>query len=119
MQRIVSLSTGDEVTFRPHFTHRAQTIWSAARERGVVDREYLEGAETKVVRERPITNYGDAIEETLLYMIEKVKHGEAETEPSREWLWGLPEPDYAALAEAMGQVRKDTQESIAAGKKNR
>lgn len=119
MPKIVTLSTGEAVHFRPHFTHKAEMIYTAAREKGVIDKEYVENGEVKVVRERPVQNYADAIEETLLYMVESVKKGESVSSLSREWLENLTEPDYADLAEALVAVRRETQEAAAAGKKNR
>ncbi len=119
MQKIITLSTGEEVTFRPDFTHDAETIYCEARERGVVDKEYIENGELKIVRERPVKNYADAIRETLLYMIASVKNGESESKPNREWLGGMALPDYLDLAEALAYVRTETDERIAAGKKNR
>jgi hypothetical protein len=118
MPKLITLSTGETVTFRPHFTHDAETIYSNAREKGVVDKEYVEtdadgNRQPKIVRERPVTNYADAIRETLLYMIDTVTLGEATSKPTRAWIGGLPEPDYGELAEALVAVRRETQEAIA------
>jgi hypothetical protein len=118
MSRVVTLSTGTEVHLSERFTHGAEKAYNAARYQGVMDRETLIDGKEQFLRETPVLNLGEAVEKSLLTMIEKVKDGEAVRSPDQAWLDSLSEPDYALLAEAMLAIRKETREKAAAGKKN-
>jgi hypothetical protein len=115
----VTLSTGEQITIKDKFTHEASLILSNARNKGVVDKEYTDinekGEEVvRMVRERPVVNYDEAGHAILLYMIEKV----GDQPVTRQWLGELSEPDYELLYQAVVDIRKQSREAAAKGKKN-
>jgi hypothetical protein len=118
MSRIVTLSNNSQVFLKDRFTHGAESVYTAAREEGVMERQVVEDGKLKTYRDTPVTNFGQAIEATLLYMIEKVKDGETETSATKAWLDELDEPDYEKLAEALVDIRRTTRERIEGGKKS-
>src|SRR4051812_1131433 len=106
MSKLLTLSDGTEVHLKEKFTHKAEMAYSAARDKGTVDRETVEDGKIKAIRETPVVNYADAIEASLLVMIERVKKGDAESTPTTGWFNELEEGDYDALARAMLEIRK-------------
>ncbi len=117
VSRIVKLSTGEEVRFKEKFTHGAEMVYTQTLNKGLFERETVED-DGKIVRERPAGNVAEALEATILVMIETVKEGENERPATAAWIKGLPEPDYDELAAVMVDIRKETKQAAAKGKKN-
>lgn len=98
------------------FTHKAEMAFVAARDRGAVDKEYMESdpATDKPVfkshRETPVVNGPVAIDAALLVMIERVKKGDAEVTASQDWLDNLDETDHLSLAQSMMDIRREGRE---------
>lgn len=111
MSRMVTLSTGEAVHFQEKFTHKAEKVYYNTLHEGAVEKEYMEDG--KIVREYPVQNASEAIEATILCMIEKVKNGDQEFAASPDWIDKVSEQDYDLLATALVEVRK-----AGRGKKN-
>lgn len=114
MPKTVTLSNDEIVQFKECFTHKAEKAYYEALNKDAVEKEYLEKGET--VREYPVTNVSHAIEAAVLAMVESVKRGETQIDPTVAWLEGLSEQDYAHLVTTMTDIRREGREK---GKKNR
>jgi hypothetical protein len=116
--KLLTLSTGDEVSMRDKFTHADELVYSAGRRKGVFERRFTDD-KGKIVIERTPDNLDAAFEDTLMALIEKVNGAEGERSATREWLGSLSEPDYESLAAALVDIRQTCREAVEAGKKNR
>lgn len=125
MSNMLTLSDGSVVTFRPHYTHRADREYNAIIMDGVtfttemvkdkdgnpvIDEETGQPVEKTVPHGMKAENANKANEALIKALIQSVERDKKTVFHDAEWLDNLPEEDFKALqkfAEGMKQAVDD------------
>jgi hypothetical protein len=114
--KVVTLSSGEIVTFKPYFNHGADfEFYRFIRE------EMKKAEEAGMVKEGkgiPTFVYLAACEGTLPLLIERIVQNGQDVPYTKSWLDGLHPKDYDLLSEAFVALRDELTARDEAGKKN-
>lgn len=118
MQTVVSLSTKEKVHFLPYFSHKAERVFSHELNKGILLKED-ESGKMQVTGGIPANNISEAVEASMMYMVEKVVGTEGtENSCTQAWLDGLKTLDYQKLHDALLRIKRNSEQDKEEGKKN-
>src|SRR5437762_2688817 len=101
----ITLSTGEKVTLKAYFTHKADRVFMETYRKDVV---YERGDDGKLhTKQVPELNYGKAIEAVMLLMIESIEKAGNDVPATQAWLDDLKREDYKLLEEAVESLMND------------
>src|ERR1051326_842882 len=113
--KIVTVSDGQKVTFKPCFTHKAERAFNEEMSRDVM---FERGDDGRLVAKKvPELNFDRAAEAALLVMIHSIEKGAETLECTRDWLDNLPERDYKKLTTVLAEIKNEADTKIEEGKK--
>lgn len=116
MQALLSLPlSGYNVTFKPHYTQRAEEAYNRALTEGMVFKEGENGLQTEGIRPDALDRAAKA---ALAVLIEGVELQGKETTYTEDWLLDLPRTDYLLLTQRLAALQGKDTSAKEEGKKN-
>ena len=113
---IVTLSTGEKITFKERFTHKMQKAIFRAVNNGVSWKQNVETGEYE--KDVPAENIEFQYEAVFPLIVERIEKDGKDALYSAEWLDEVLQTDYRALEDAVARIRNGDTTTDEEGKKN-
>lgn len=112
----VKLSTGEVVTFKAYFNHKAERVYNTTLREGILSERMEDG--TVRIAAIPLDNFDKAWDACMQYTIESIELGGNTQSFTQNWLDNLHPKDHELLLSSAQTLKAENDLKVEEGKKN-